>query len=90
MKKPSGLRNAIAKRDGYYSPKGEKLKGASLSQAEVDAWNGVKEEAAPAPVVKEVVVEEAAPSVEDDIAIEITKSETVLDKVFKKVSRKKK
>jgi len=55
--KAGALKNAIAKQGGFYSPKGEKLKSALLTQAEIDEWNGVK----PAPKVAakvEVVVED--------------------------------
>ena len=60
MKKPGWLKNAIAKPNGYYSPKGELLKSRKLTQAECDEWNGVKA-AAPAPApepVEEAVAEE--------------------------------
>ena len=67
MKKPSYLKDAIAKLDGYYTARGEKLKNVKLSQEQVDEWNGVAKKAAPAPapVVEEVVVEEEAPVVEE-------------------------
>jgi hypothetical protein len=39
------LSDSIAKSTGYYSAKGEKLKGAALTQAEQDAWNGVAKKA---------------------------------------------
>lgn len=66
MKKPGWLKNAIAKPNGYYSPKGELLKSKNLTQAECDEWNGVKApkpapKPAPAPApefVAEPVVEE--------------------------------
>ena len=46
MSKPSWLEEAIAKPDGYYTVKGEKLKGANLSAEHIAEWNG---ESAPAP-----------------------------------------
>lgn len=54
--KPGWLAEAIAKPDGYYTEKGEKLKGADLSPEHIAAWNGTtitKEE----PVVQEMEVE---------------------------------
>ena len=62
IEKKGWLKNAEARTNGFYI-NGKKEKGANLTQAEVDAWNGVKAKPAPAPVVeepvKEVVVEEA-------------------------------
>jgi hypothetical protein len=66
-KKPGYLKNSIAKATGYYTAKGEKLKGITLSQEEQDAWNGVvkkvakpkKPKAAPEEVTPEEVVEQA-------------------------------
>lgn len=40
--KAGNIKNAIAKQGGFYSVKGEKLKAAKLTQAEIDEWNGVK------------------------------------------------
>ena len=40
--KTGNIKNAIAKQGGFYSVKGEKLKAAKLTQAEIDEWNGVK------------------------------------------------
>lgn len=65
MKKPGWLKNAIAKPNGYYSPKGELLKSKSLTQAECDEWNGVKA-AAPTPA-PEPVEESVAEEVELDL-----------------------
>jgi hypothetical protein len=45
------LKDSIAKATGYYSAKGEKLKGAALTQEEQDSWNGVVKKAAE-PVVE--------------------------------------
>lgn len=42
MKKANWLKNSIATSNGFYSKSGEKLKGKNLTQAECDAWNGVK------------------------------------------------
>ena len=78
MKKPGWLKNAIAKPNGYYSPKGELLKSKSLTQAECDEWNGVKAKApapkpAPEPVAEEVVEEvvEEVEEVETDEPVEM-------------------
>tara|TARA_B110000977_G_C11040429_1_gene478660 strand:- start:818 stop:1051 length:234 start_codon:yes stop_codon:yes gene_type:complete len=63
VKKKGWLAKAEARPTGYYV-KGEKLKSAGLTQAECDAWNGVKAPAPkPAPVV-EAVVEASAPIAE--------------------------
>ena len=56
--KTGGLEDSIAKADGYYSPKGEKLKGASLTPEEIAAWNGEVVEAPVEEVEVEVVLEE--------------------------------
>lgn len=61
--KGGALKNAIAKQGGFYSVKGEKLKSAKLTQAEIDEWNGVK----PVAVAKEEKViedEEIQPMLE--------------------------
>ena len=42
MKKAGYLKNAIAKETGFYTAKGEKLKGVRLDKAFIDEWNGVK------------------------------------------------
>jgi hypothetical protein len=56
--KAGWLKDSIAKADGYYSQKGEKLKAARLTEAQIAEWNGVaKKKAAPAPKAEEVVVE---------------------------------
>lgn len=55
MKKVGYLKDSIAKADGYFSPKGEKLKGGKLSQKAQDAWNGVKKKAPKKVEVEEVV-----------------------------------
>lgn len=41
MIKPNWLKDAIAKEDGFYSPKGEKLKNQKLSPDFVEQWNDV-------------------------------------------------
>ena len=51
------LKDSIAKATGYYSDKGEKLKGAALTQKEQDAWNGVVKKAAEPVVETEEEVE---------------------------------
>ena len=57
--KPGWLAEAIAKPDGYYTEKGEKLKGADLSPEHIAAWNGtVITEAAPVEMEVEVEPEE--------------------------------
>jgi hypothetical protein len=71
MKKPGWLKNAIAKPNGYYSPKGELLKSRNLTQAECDEWNGVKApkpapKPAPAPA-PEFVAEPVAEELETDM-----------------------
>lgn len=76
MTKPTWLKDAIAKEDGYYSTTGERLKVARLSAGQIAEWNGVKP-AKPAPAVEVTEVEEPA-------------EETVVEKLVKKVSRKKK
>ena len=57
--KTGWLEDSIAKADGYYSPKGEKLKGASLTPEQIAEWNGEAiEEAAPVEMEVEVELEE--------------------------------
>lgn len=75
--KAGALKNAIAKQGGFYSPKGEKLKSALLTQAEIDEWNGVKPAAAPkaAAKVEAVVEDDLQPMLEaaaDDLEETIT------------------
>lgn len=67
IEKKGWLKNAEARLNGFYI-KGNKVKGCTLTQAEVDAWNGTAKKAAPAPepVVEEVVVEEVVEEVETD------------------------
>jgi hypothetical protein len=66
-KKIGYLKDSIAKASGYYSVNGEKLKGATLSQAQQDEWNGVKPKAAPKPAEPEVEVSEVEESVEEPV-----------------------
>jgi hypothetical protein len=54
------LDNAIATTRGWVSPKGELLKAQKMSQAEVDAHNGVKPTPAPKPKVDIVKAMEEA------------------------------
>lgn len=61
--KTGNIKNAIAKQGGFYSVKGEKLKAAKLTQAEIDEWNGVKS-------VKPAVV--AAVIVDDTLEVAAT------------------
>jgi hypothetical protein len=65
VKKTGWLAKAVAKPTGYYV-KGEKVKSAGLTQAECDAWNGVKKAKTPAPKPVPVVeaVKEPAPIAE--------------------------
>ena len=59
--KTGNIKNAIAKQGGFYSVKGEKLKAAKLTQAEIDEWNGVKSKvAAKVEVVVDDTLEVAA------------------------------
>jgi len=80
IEKKGWLKNAEARTNGFYI-NGKKEKGARLTQAEVDAWNGVKAKPAPAPVVEEVVIEEAV--VEEAVVEEKPKT------FFKKKKSKK-
>ena len=79
MAKPTWLKDAIAKEDGYYNAKGERLKVARLTAEQIAEWNGVK----------------PAPKAEPATAVEVTEVEepaedTIVEKIVKKVSRKKK
>lgn len=67
MKKPGWLKDAIAKPNGYYSPKGELLKRKALTEEEINAWNGTKAAPAPAPEFVPEPVEEVAEEVETDL-----------------------
>lgn len=40
VNKPGWLEDSVAKADGYYSPKGEKLKGEILTTDQIAEWNG--------------------------------------------------
>lgn len=64
MNKPSWLKHSIAKADGYYTVRGEKLKSIKLTKQQITEWNGVQAEPAPEPtpepVVEEAPVEEVA------------------------------
>lgn len=69
MNKPNWMKDTIAKADGYYNVKGEKLKSQKLTQEQCDAWNGVKKavKAKAEKVVEAVeeVVEEVTEAVEE-------------------------
>ena len=80
IKKKGWLKNAEARLNGFYI-NGKKEKTASLTQKQVDEWNGVKPKAAPKPkpVPKPEPVEEIQEKVE----------EPVLKKIFKKARKKK-
>ena len=50
VKKPTWLRDAVAKPTGYYTKNGIRLKGARLSPEQIAEWNGEPvPEPAPAP-----------------------------------------
>jgi hypothetical protein len=81
IEKKGWLKDAEARTNGFYI-KGKKVKGARMTQAEADAWNGVKKAApAPAPVVEEVV--EEAP------AVEVTEEAPAPKAIFGKKRKKK-
>jgi hypothetical protein len=61
MKKPSWLKNAVAKPTGFYAKNGEKLKSKKLSDEFIAEWNGTKAAPAPAPKVEVEEVKEEAP-----------------------------
>jgi len=42
MNKPTYLKHATAKANGYFAANGENLKSVKLSQAQQDEWNGVE------------------------------------------------
>ena len=63
--KPGYLKNSIAKANGYYTAKGEKLKGITLSQDEQDTWNGVVKKVAKPKKSKAEVVEEVVEQAEE-------------------------
>lgn len=75
IEKKGWLKNAEARLNGFYI-KGNKVKGCTLTQAEVDAWNGTAKKAAPAPepVVEEVVVEEEVVVTDEPAPAPTTKS----------------
>jgi hypothetical protein len=81
IEKKGWLKAAEARTNGFFI-KGKKVKGANLTQAEVDAWNGVK--AAPAPKVEEVVE-----AVVEETLVEIAEEEKPKT-FFKKKKRTKK
>jgi hypothetical protein len=68
ISKKGWLKDAVAKESGFYTAKGEKLKGIALTQEFCDEWNGVKPAPAPKkpePKVEAVVVEEEEVVVEE-------------------------
>ena len=88
MNKPGWLKHSIAKADGYYTVRGEKLKSVKLTKQQITEWNGgAQADPAPAP---EPVVEEAP--VEEVAAEEVAAEDTVVEEApaKKKYSRKKK
>ena len=61
MNKPGWLKHSIAKADGYYTVRGEKLKSIKLTKQQITEWNGGAQAdpaPAPEPVVEEAPVEE--------------------------------
>lgn len=85
IEKKGWLKEAEARTNGFFI-KGKKVKGAKLTQAEVDAWNGTAKKATPAPepAVEEVVVEE-----EEVVVAEEPVEEAPAPKTFFKKKRKK-
>jgi hypothetical protein len=65
MKKAGYLKDSIAKADGYFTAKGEKLKGAKLTQEQQDAWNGVVKKEAP----------KKAKKVKEEVEVEVSEDE---------------
>lgn len=63
MEKKGQLKNAEARLNGFFV-KGEKVKGANLTQEFCDEWNGVKK-SKPAPKVEAAPVVEEAPAEEE-------------------------
>lgn len=59
------LKDSIAKADGYFTAKGEKLKGAKLTQEQQDAWNGVVKKEAP----------KKAKKVKEEVEVEVSEDE---------------
>ena len=85
MNKPGWLKHSIAKADGYYTVRGEKLKSIKLTKQQITEWNGgAQAEPAPEPTL-EPVVEEAP--VEEVAAEEPVVEEKPAKKTY---SRKKK
>ena len=82
MEKKGQLAKAEARLNGFFI-KGEKVKGANLTQEFCDEWNGVKK-AAPAPNPAPVVEEAVEEVVEETAAVE----EPVIKKVFGRKKRK--
>ena len=81
MDKPSWLQDSIAKEDGFYSVRGEKLKGRRLTLEQIRIWNktaptdGVME-TVPVEEVVSITIEDVVPTiVEDSIVIEIESEE---------------
>jgi len=60
--KTGQFKKAVAKTNGYYTPRGERLKAGKFTQQQCDEWNGVK--AVTAIVVEEEVEMCSAPVVE--------------------------
>ena len=86
IEKKGWLKEAEARTTGLFI-KGKKVKGVSMTQEQVDAWNGVEAAPAPAPVVEEVavVVEEVAEEPEPETVVE----EAPAPKTFFKKKKKK-
>jgi len=83
INKSGWLKDAIAKENGYFSPKGEKLKGGRLTPEQIAEWNGTE-----APVVEEQEPEQeekkAAPKKKAAKKKTAAKKESTLGKLFKK------
>jgi len=92
MRKKIGfLKKAIAKVDGYFSPKGEKLASARLTPEEVNAFNGTgKKAAAPkkaAAAPKKAAKAAAAAVVTAEVVADVV-AETVVETVKEEVVEK--
>jgi len=82
MQKPNWLKDSIAKEDGFYTLKGEKLKGQRLDQEQIRKWN----KSAPAMEVQQItidinvedVVQEVTMEVEVEVEVEVS-SDTIVE-----------
>jgi hypothetical protein len=76
MKKAGWLKDAIARPEGYFDSKGNKLKGARLTQEQCDDWNGVKKAAKKI----ELKIEEEAPAEVTEVTVEVEEKPSVSKK----------